>query len=116
MKTIILDTNFIAYCVKYKIDFKTELKEILNFNFQLKIIDKTIQELSKLKQGKLAIQIIKDIKQIKSTKDVDSTILEQKDVIVATLDKELKRKLKKKNIPLITLRNKKYITTESFIK
>ena len=117
MKTIILDTNFIISALKNKINLN--LDKIISSNYQLKIIDKTINELEKLnnKDSKLAIKIIEKnkIKKIKTKeKDVDWAIIKNsnKNTIVATLDKKLKQKLKSKNIPIITIRQKRYFKIE----
>jgi rRNA-processing protein FCF1 len=109
MKTILLDTNFIVSALKNKIDIFREIERIIEENYEIKIIDKTVQELEKLKE-KLAIQIIKKIKKIKATEDVDTEIVKNSDknTIVATLDRELKHKLKDKGIRTITIRQKKY--------
>ena len=54
------------------------------------------------------------IKVIKTTEKrlVDDLILDQKGYIVATVDKELKQKLKKKKIQILTIKQKKYIILE----
>jgi len=117
MKTVILDTNFIISTLKNKINLN--LDKIITSSYQLKIIDKTIDELEKInnKESKLAIKIIEKnkIKKIKTKgKDVDWEIVKNsnKNTIVATLDKELKQRLKNKNIPIITIRQKRYFKME----
>jgi len=114
MKTIILDTNFITSALKNKIDIFKELQRIIEQNYEVKIIDKTINELEKLKDN-LAIQLIKKIKKIKSTEDVDTEIVKNSDknTIVATLDRELKQKLKNKGVKTITIRQKTHFKLES---
>ena len=57
MKTVILDTNFLV--LAGKIDFKSEISRICDFNYEIKIIDKTIGELKKIgKKADLALQLI----------------------------------------------------------
>jgi len=114
MKTILLDTNFIVSALKNKIDLFKELDRIIDENYEIRIIDKTVKELEKLKDN-LAIQIIEKIKKIKSTEDVDTEIIKNSDknTIVATLDRELKQKLKNKGVKTITIRQKKYFKLES---
>jgi rRNA-processing protein FCF1 len=109
MKTI-LDTDFLVNVIKYRIDIE-EIKSPC-------IIDKTIDELEKVNNlnAKAAIKLIKlkKFKIIKTKKDkiVDDLILEKatKEDIVATQDKKLKKRLKEKQIKVITVRQKKYIT------
>jgi rRNA-processing protein FCF1 len=113
MKTVILDTSFLLTALQNKIDIKEELTRILDHSFQLAIIDKTKDELKGKKLENLAITFLKvfKVKTIPTTKDknVDNHILEQpKDTIVATQDKKLKEKLKKRRMPIITIRQKRY--------
>ena len=115
MKTIILDTCFILTALKYKIDIVSEIKNLLDENFQLKIIDKTIKELKGKKLENLAKTFLQknQISKILTTqqKNVDSLILSnlKKSTIVATQDKNLKEKLKKRKMPTITIRQKRYL-------
>ena len=108
---IILDTNAILYSIKYKIDLFTELERICHFPYTICIIDKTLEEL----KDKSALQLLKkkNVTLIKtsSSESVDNLILEyaDKDTIVITQDKALKKKLKEKNIKLIVIRQKKYL-------
>jgi rRNA-processing protein FCF1 len=114
MKTIILDTNFIVSALKNKIDIFREIERIIEENYEIKIIDKTINELEKLKD-KLAIKIVNNLEKIKSTEDVDTEIVKNSDknTIVATLDRELKQRLKNKGAKTITIRQKTHFKLES---
>jgi len=115
-KPIILDTSFLLFALKQKIDFYAELRRIIDTNFKLFIVDKQVPELEKRELGKLALKLLKHYKVsiIKTTskKSVDDLILEQalaKDAYVATQDRKLKRKLKEHNIKTITVRQKSYL-------
>jgi len=101
---LILDTNFIIYLLKYKIELPKEYK--------IYILDKSIKELEKLKAN-LALKFIK-VKNIsliktKSSRNVDDLLLTFKDDIIATQDKELKKSLKQKHIKIMIIRQKKYL-------
>lgn len=125
MKKIILDTDFLIHCAKFKIDYTAELTRILDFKFEPIIIDKTIDELdgvierSRGKEkdaAKLAKTVLKhkNIEQVKTKKDriVDVLILNivnKDDYVVATMDAELKRELKEKGVPVVVIRQKKYL-------
>lgn len=108
MKKVILDTNFILTAINFKIDIFSQLKE-----YDVYILDKTLQELKNKKNEKLAKELIKkyNVKIIKTTgnKNVDDLLLEYNDFIIATQDRELKEKLKKAKISTISLRQKKYL-------
>ena len=109
---VILDTNFIVYCIANKIDIQSSINDALDTNFDLAIIDATIDELAKL-GDKIALKIVKNFIEIKTKKDkiVDALILNivDKNTIVATNDLELRKKLKAKGIKTLVVRQKKYI-------
>ncbi len=108
MKKVILDTNFLLTAIKFKIDIFSQLQE-----YDVYILDKTLDELKNKKNEKLAKELLKkyNVKIIKtmSNKNVDDLLLEFNDYIIATQDKELKEKLKKAKISTISLRQKKYL-------
>ena len=103
---IILDTNFLITCLKFNIRFIEELE-----GNELFIIDKTENELEKLIKGgkgkdkeraKIILQLIKlkKIKQIRSKKEesVDDTLSGLSDYVIATQDKELKKRIMGKKL------------------
>jgi len=128
MKKIILDTDFLIHCASHKIDYEEELKRILDFAFQMYIVDKTIDELNNVienqkgkskSDAKLAKAILenKSIPLIKTKKDkiVDDLILDiaekdSKDLAVATMDADLKRKLKKTGVSVVIIRQKSHLS------
>ena len=111
MQQILLDTNFILSCVRNKIDFFNEIYlmgyHILIPEEVIKEIENIIKSKQKLKEkdsAKLASILLKmnKFKRINlNTKNVDNGIIQfaeqNPDVIVATLDKQVKNSLKKKN-------------------
>ena len=115
MKTIILDTDFILNSVKNKIDIEISIKKICPFNVQISILEKTLDELKNKPLSDIAKKIISKFHVIKTDKSdaVDDLILDyaksNKDVIIATQDKNLKEKLKKGKIAIITIRQQKYL-------
>ena len=103
---IVFDTNFLVSCLKFHIQFLEELE-----GEELFIIDKTNEELEKLiKGGKtqdkqrakiiLALLNKKKIKKIKSekTETVDDALARLKGYIIATQDKNLKKRIKGKKL------------------
>jgi len=52
MKKIILDTNFLMAVGQFKVDIFSEIYRICNFNYQLFIIGKTVDELKKIIQSR----------------------------------------------------------------
>ena len=112
MRQTILDTSFILTCIRNKIDFLEQLElEGIKILIPEQVI-KEIEGISNSKtEAKLASKLIKSNKsKIISLrgKNTDNAIInyakENPDVIIATLDREIKSKIK--NHKLI-IRNKK---------
>jgi len=108
MKKVILDSSFILTCVKQKIDFFEEIKLM---GISIIIPEQVIEEIKKVadskkklhfrEDAKLALKIIRKNKFKKidlKSKYVDTGLIafsqKNKDVLIATLDSELKRKIK----------------------
>ena len=112
---VLLDTSFIITAFSCKIDIMTSLNRLLDDAIQLAIIDKTQQELRGKPLASLIMQYLeKHHAQIIPTpqdKNVDNLILDNltPDTIVATQDKKLKERLKKRKTTILTIRQKRYI-------
>ncbi len=123
MKKIILDTNFLMIPLRFKVDIFSEFDRICPFNYKLCIFEQSLDELANIiekQKGKsrnaarFALKLIKlkNIGIVKAEgKYVDSIILNNadKDTIIATQDKLLKKKLLEKRVSVIILRQKKYL-------
>ena len=101
MKSVLLDTNFILTCIKQKIDF---FEELYLEGYQIIITDGVIDELKKLKQTS-ALKLLEknNFRKINLTgKNVDNSIInyskKNPEIFVATLDRELQKKLKNRKI------------------
>ena len=124
-KTILLDTNFLMLSAQFNVDIFSEIERICNFNYKLYVLDKTVDELKyiiekqKGKQkeaAKIGLQLlkIKNVKVIKTnaSEKTDDIIVEyayKKDYLVATQDKDLKRKLINQGTTTIILKQKKML-------
>lgn len=120
---VILDSNFLIDILRFKLDLDN-IKEICG-RCELIVFDSVVDELEKISKSKgkngqyarLALKILKlkNIKILKiEGKDVDETILNfvNRDMVVATNDRELRKKLKVKDIKTIYIRNKKRMVME----
>jgi len=111
MKYVVLDTNFILSCVRKKIDFFNDIKfSGLKIIIPIQVIAEleNLSETGNLKlreEAKLSIKLLKknsfdkvDLK----IKNVDNGIVqlakEHEDYIIATLDKEIKDKIKNQKL------------------
>lgn len=121
MKKIILDTSFLMDIVKFKIGLE-EIDKIISQPCKLLTINSVIKELEKLsakkgkdsKNAKIALKLIKSkrIEILKSKeRTADKAIIKlcDKKTMVATDDKELRKKLKNLGIKTIYLRAKKRV-------
>lgn len=122
MKKIILDSNFLIDCLKFKVNFLEEIKRFVEENFEILILENVLKELEKMskrrtresKYAKLALKIVKE-KNFKivstSFENTDEAIISSSDenTIVATNDIELRKTLKAYGIKNIYLRAKKYL-------
>jgi len=127
MQKILLDTNFLLIPAQFKVDIFSEIERICNFSYQIFILDKTIMELENIikKQkgkdrdaAKLGLKLV-SLKKLGIVKTEDGVSTDMSIVntaesgfIAATQDADLKRLLKAKSIPIITLRQKKYLIFE----
>lgn len=111
MKKAVLDTSFILTCVRQRIDFFEELKtwgmKILipeQVIFELKKITKSKKKAHFRKDAGLALKLLEmnknDFEEINlEGKNVDKALMElglKKDFVIGTLDKEIKKRVKKK--------------------
>ena len=111
MKQVLLDTNFILTCMKQKIDF---FDEIPVMGIKIIIPQNVLDELQKLKKSS-ALKLMEQekanfVKLFLAGKNVDNSIIryakENKDLIIATLDKGIQKKIKNKKL---IIRDKKQL-------
>ena len=120
MKTIILDTNFLVIPFQFGIDVFDEINKLITGKHRIVTLQGVIRELKNLEKNKgkdsraakLGLELIerKELEIIQTKEDnVDDAIVEIADgnMIVATNDKELIKRLKDKNVKVIYLRGKK---------
>jgi rRNA-processing protein FCF1 len=119
MKKVLLDTNFLILIAKYKIHLFAELRRIMNTTYKVYTLSTVIDEIKALQKGKtkshaaLALKYTKKtiIKQVKGNVDNTLTSLANKNMFIATHDKELKKRVKARGAQIIFIRQKKYLTT-----
>lgn len=124
MKKVILDTNFLLIPSQFNVDVFTEIERIVPEQHELCIMSTTIDELNKVIEktkgkdkasAKMALKLIEHKKPCIIDSDIDYVdkairlIVNKEDYIVATQDKGLKQLLQEDGIPIIILRQKKYL-------
>jgi len=109
MIKVILDTNFLLYCAKQKIDYAEEISKLMKTGFELTTISLVVTELEKLAKeekklsdrdaAKMALKILKagNIKIISVGGDnADNEIINLSNGnIIATLDRDIKSKVER---------------------
>jgi rRNA-processing protein FCF1 len=105
MKQVILDTNFILSCIRKKIDFFEEIKFM---GLEIIIPKEVIKEIEKFRQkpeSEVALKLIKknNYNEIELGKGhVDKKIINyaknSSEIIVATLDREIKNKVNNRKL------------------
>lgn len=124
---IIVDTNFLISCVKQKIDFFSQISEIFpvsEFLVPLRVKEEleNLAEDRRLKvvereAASVALQIIgkKGLRFLDLEGEADDSIvsyaLNNKNVVVATLDRGIKKQLKNK-AEMLAIRGKKVVSLE----
>jgi rRNA-processing protein FCF1 len=122
---IILDTNFLVTCAKQKIDLFEQIKDLLG-NVKFIVPEQVVAELESLSEdkklkikereaAKLSVDLIKNnfviIIDLK-VKNTDAGIVKyanENNIYIATLDRELKNKIKNPRVRFLTIRQKKRI-------
>ena len=123
-KRVILDSNALLTLFEYSIDLEKEILRLVG-SFKIIIPTSVIRELNTLAEygkgnqkiyAKASLELIKKYEPyIENEKCVDDSVLNtaiKTNGIVFTNDKELRKKLKEKSIPVIFLRAKNKLELE----
>jgi len=118
---VILDANFFFVPSQFKLDIFEELENLLNRRFEAILLSSTQKELQGLaestpktkKQALLALRFAEKCRFVPVEKglmetfdDVIVRVASEGKIPVATNDKELRRRLRQKGVPVIFLRQK----------
>lgn len=119
MKRVLLDTNFFLVPFQMGVNIFSEIERVVNEPFELMTISPIKVELENLaKSGKkdeqsvakLAIELARNIRVVETTNEGDDAIVgyavSHKDVIVATNDSALRKRLKALTVNTIFVKNK----------
>jgi rRNA-processing protein FCF1 len=116
MKRVLLDASFVLTLASKPLDLIEELGDILG-KVELLVLEDTIKELEaiskrpsiKSKQAKLALDFVMNLERITYDFEgsVDDRILKcatENRLLVATMDKELRKRLRAMSLTVVTLR------------
>jgi len=121
MKRVVFDTNFLVDLARFKIDFD-EIEEVVEEPYEFFTFSGVVEELERLAEkkstharyAKIALALLKrnNIHILKSRQRRTDDILlgfGDKNTIIATNDRVLRKKLKMANVQTICLRAKKHL-------
>ena len=128
---IILDSNALFVPLQFKIDVFEELKRLLNMNFELVLLSPVRRELERLaekgspKMCKNASYVLKLAEKCKLVEVNEKTAASTDDIIVKTAqewkspvftnDKQLRKRLRDINVPVIYVRQKSRLEIDGMI-
>jgi len=124
MKTVLFDTNFLLLPVLQGIDVFGELSRFVSESHELATLSSVVGELelmqeSKSRRGvaaKVALELIKqkNVRVYETDFRADDSLLDyalkHKNTVVCTNDRELKKKLRKHGIGVISPKGRSYLT------
>jgi uncharacterized protein len=123
---VVYDTNFLMAVLELGLDVVEEVNKAASSKVEHFVLEESIKELetfikgsllSKSQAARLAKKYIKtkQIRVIQPTNKiglVDEELLSMEGFYVATMDKGLRERLKEKNIPKVTIRQKRYVVLD----
>jgi uncharacterized protein len=129
---IIMDTNFMMVPIRFGVDYKAEIERIIEASFILVTTPAVVEELKQLrtsvKVGELkeidfALALAEKITVIDENlapgEKVDDQLIrvaKREGCVVATTDSELRRRLRRAGVPVIFLRQARYLVFDGLIK
>ena len=128
---VLLDTNFLMLPLRFGVDIKSEIGRIIEASFALVTTPAVIDELKRLKtqvkpneekEIDFALTLAEGVEKIddilRPREDVDDQLLRlaaQDGCVVATTDTELRKRLRNKGLPVIFLRQSRYLAIDGII-
>ncbi len=118
---VVMDTNFLMIPSQFRIDIQGEIQRILDVKYEIFVPDRVLSELRSLeKHGKgrvkeaarLALKLAQGFKVIRiGAQDSDKAILSivDRDTVVCTSDRELKKAVLSRGGKVIFLKQKRYL-------
>lgn len=129
---VILDSNFLFIPLQFHVDIFEELKKLLNQQFKPVLLQPTYQELLRIaehgppklrQQASLALKLAEKCSIVhvetlpgENHDDVIVRVAKEWRCLVATNDRELRRRLRKEKVPTIFLRQRAYLNIEGSIR
>ena len=118
---VVLDSNFLLLPFQFGVDIFAELDRILDVRYEVCVAKVVIEELKSIKSkyAKGALSIAKKLKVLDLRGErADDVLFElaSKNTIICTTDKVLMDRIRKKGVPVIYLRQRKYLAMNGYLK
>jgi len=131
MIRVILDSNFLFIPSQFRLDIFEELKKLLSQRFEPVLLSPTHRELLKIaekgspkmrKQASLALKLAEKCRLIHVEKGLEETpddvivrVATEWKCLVATNDRELRKRLRNRGVPVIFLRQRHRLELEGTV-
>jgi rRNA-processing protein FCF1 len=128
---VLLDTNFLMLPIRFGVDLRPELGRVIEASFSLATTPAVIDELRRLKKNvktreskniDFALASAEGMEKVDDVllpeEDVDDQLVrlcETEDVIVATTDSELRKRIRRKGKPVVFLRQRRFLSIDGII-
>ncbi len=124
---VILDSNFLMIPFQFNVDVFAELDRVLEGRYRVYVTDGVLRELRGIrmrrKSAGAALQLASKLPVIETggegIRDVDRALInlaQEGNTIICTNDKILIEKLRSKGLPVIYLRQRKYLMLEGYLE
>lgn len=128
---VLLDTNFLMVSLRFGVDVEAELERIIEASFKLATTTAIVDELKRLKtqvkfgeekEIDFALALANKIaildEKLESGEEVDDQLIRlasRGGYVVATTDTELRRRLREGSIPVVYLRQRRYLAFDGIV-
>jgi len=128
---VLLDTNFLMLPIRFGVDLRPELGRVIEASFSLATTPAVLDELRRLKKNvktreskniDFALASAEGIEKMDAVllpeEDVDDQLVrlcETEDLIVATTDSELRKRIRQKGKPVVFLRQRRFLSIDGII-
>ena len=129
---VLMDTNFLMVPIRFGVDYQAEIERVIEASFILVTTPAVVEELKRLrtsvrvgelKEVDFALALAEKITVIDEIlapgEKVDDQLIrvaKREGCVVATTDSELRRRLRRAGLPVIFLRQARYLVIEGLIK
>jgi hypothetical protein len=119
----VLDSNFLLIPFQFNVDVFRELDRVLERRYRAYVTDGVLRELRRLRgrEGRAALRLAARLPVIETGGggDVDAALMRlamEGNTIICTNDKILIEKLRGKGLPVVYLRQRKYLVLEGYLE